>query len=236
MKGLNIRTTAITMFIGLAAIALGGCEEPTKAAQFWWNWWAVAATALATFLAVLAALFIEWFRYVFFPPQLDLSLVNPHGTLPLEFSYQSGLSSVARWYHVKVENRRRWARATDTQVCLIAVEEFDADDKPIRRETGAIPLNVRNEGLVRPGRVIGPNVEWDLCCVNSDSPEGGPLFALQTASEPPGLPRVKRKAFKMILDLQAQKHRKEFEGHSHPNKVGRSMGQRYRPNGPALGH
>jgi hypothetical protein len=194
------------MFIGLAAIALGACDAPTEDAQFWWDWWVEAATALATFLAVLAALFIDWFRYVFFPPQLDLSLVDPRGSIPLNFSYQSGLQSVSRWYHVQVENRRRWSRATDTQVCLIGVEEPNAARQFILRQTGAIPLNLRNEGPVRPGRVIGPKVEWDLCCVNRDSPPpgGGPLFALQTAFEPPGVLRVRQGPFEMILHLQAQ--------------------------------
>jgi hypothetical protein len=35
--------------------------------SFWWNWWINAAVAVATFLAVLVALFGQAFRAKFFP-------------------------------------------------------------------------------------------------------------------------------------------------------------------------
>ena len=183
-----------------------------KNAEFWWNWWVQFATALATFLAVLVALFLDWFRTRFFGPILVLQLVDPRGAPPLKDyvmipGQPIAYETVGRWYHVQVENKRRSliSRATDTQVCLVAVGIPNAAGQYVTHSTGAIPLKVRHEGVVRPGRIIGPVVEWDLCSVCRDSqPGGNPVFELQTVVAPTELTVRQDQPFRMVLTLQAR--------------------------------
>ena len=86
--------------------------DQTEARRFWWNWWVQAATAVATFLAVVAALFLDWFRARFFPPVLVLTMVEKRAPPPVK-SYvpipgqQTPFETVSRWYHVQVKNNRR---------------------------------------------------------------------------------------------------------------------------------
>lgn len=178
--------------------------------EFWWNWWVQFGTALATFMAVLAALFLDWFRAKFFPPRLVLRLVNPRGTPPVTAyvttaGQPTAFQTVSRWYHLQVENSRRMSRATDTQVCLLAVGIPNAAGQIVTRTTGAIPLKIRHEGIVRPGRIIGPSVEWDLCSVFRElQPNGPAVFELQTVVAPTDITIRTDRPFRMILTLQAQ--------------------------------
>jgi hypothetical protein len=112
--------------------------------------------------------------------------------------------TASRWYHVEVGNKRRMSRATDTQVCLIAVDEPNAAGQFVRRSTGAIPLTVRHEGIARPGRVVGSPVQWNLCSVARDSPQGGPFFALHPVVAPTDIKLQTNQPFKTAYILQAQ--------------------------------
>jgi hypothetical protein len=60
---------------------------PSPDTQFWWNWWVQLATALATFLAVVTALFLDWFRAKIFPPGLELQFVDVRGAPPVKFTH-----------------------------------------------------------------------------------------------------------------------------------------------------
>jgi len=180
--------------------------------QFWWNWFAQVAIAIATFLAVLAALFLDWFRGRFFPPQLELTLLDAAGApvvptvahkptkRPDEFEQ---IETVSRWYHVQVRNKRRFARARDAQVCLVAVEEQNAAGEYVPRTTGAIPLAPRHAGVAAPSRVLGSPIQWDLCALYRDLGEG-PVFRLTTVIAPADITVVSRQAFKMVVHLQAR--------------------------------
>ncbi len=178
--------------------------------QFWWNWWVQFGTALATFLAVLAALFLDWFRAKIFPPRLTLSLVNPRGAQPVTAYVTTAgqpiaFQTVSRWYHLKGINNRRMSKATDTQVCLLAVGIPNAAGQIVTRTTGAIPLKIRHVGIVRPGRIIGPPVEWDLCSVFRElQPNGTPVFELQTVVAPTDITVRTDQPFRMVLTLQAR--------------------------------
>lgn len=178
--------------------------------QFWWNWWVQLATAGATFLAVVVALFLDWFRARFFPPRLALRLVSARGTPPVTAfitiaGQQGTFQTDSRWYHLQVENSRRMSRATDTQVCLLSVGVPNAAGQILPRSTGAIPLKIRHEGIVRPGRIIGPSAEWDLCSIFKQVPlGGGPIFELQTIIAPTDLAVQRNQAFRMVLTFQAR--------------------------------
>ena len=173
----------------------------------WWTWIVGALTALATFLAVLAALFLDWFRARFFPPNLILSLVDRRGAPPIRTFIGNPVTfeTVSRWYHVQVINQRRMTPARDTQVYLMAVEELDAANQYIRRPTGAIPFPVRHGVFAPPGRAIGPTVEWDLCSVaRESSADGPPMFSLHTVVAPTDIVVHRTAAFSLILNLQAR--------------------------------
>lgn len=182
-------------------------------AGFWWNWWVQLATASATFLAVLAALFLDWFRARFFPPVLDLTLVDRRGAptalaviTPPGPPPQTTFQTVSRWYHVRVTNNRRMSRARDTQACLIAIELPNAAGGDVRQPTGSIPLKVKLEGVVRPGRIVGPAVEWDLCSVFKEMQAGAqnPFVQLHPIIAPTNIPTQMQGPFSMVLVLQAQ--------------------------------
>ena len=178
--------------------------------EFLWNWWVPLATAVATFLAVLAALFLNWFCARFFPPVLVLELVDRRGAPPVSAfgiftieGQQRTFQSVSRWYHVRVENKRRMSRATETQVCLVAVAMPNAAGTYITQSTGAIPLKVRHEGVVQ--RIIRPPVEWDFCSVIKEvPPNGSPVFELQTVVAPSDIIVRQSAPFRMVLTLQAR--------------------------------
>jgi hypothetical protein len=178
--------------------------------QFWWNWWVQLATAFATFLAVLVALFLDWFRARFFPPVLDLRLVDVRGAPPVKTfvmapGQQIAFETVSRWYHVQVTNKRRMTAATDVQVCLLAIETPNAAGQYVERNTGAIPFTVRHDAVVRPGRMIGPPVEWNFCSISREyEPQGGPILDLRTVVAPTDISTRMDKGFKTAFTLQAQ--------------------------------
>ena len=176
--------------------------------QFWWNWYIQLATAIATFLAVLVALFLDWIRS-FFPPNLVLISKNERGvwTDPtyMQKSGQPPFATVSRWYHVEVSNTRRWRRATDTQVYLINYEILNAAGEYVPKPPGAIPLKIRNVGFVETGRNLGPPIEWDLCSIIRESGCGeGPVLQLQVAVVPTNMIIETRQKFQVALTLQAR--------------------------------
>ena len=104
--------------------------------QFWWNWGVQLLTGVATFAAVLVALFGKWLQHKLAPPKLRISLLSEDGEktdvalvapspdgLPQQFMPQ--IISKARWYHIRVENQRRWAEVNDVRVFLLRIEERD---------------------------------------------------------------------------------------------------------------
>ena len=118
---------------------------------------------------------------------------------------QVAFQTVSRWYHLQVQNIRRMSRATDAQVCLTAVGIPNAAGQIVTRTTGAIPLKIRHEGIVRPGRIVGPPVEWDLCSVYREFlPNGPPVFELQTIVAPTDITVQNDQPFRMVLTLQAR--------------------------------
>ena len=183
--------------------------DQINAKQFWWNWWVQAATALATLLAVLAALFLDWFRARFFPPALVLTLVEQHAPPSVRAYVQipgqlAQFETVGRWYHVQVKNGRRMSPATNTRVCLIGVEIPNGAGQYVPRTAGAIPLGVRHEAG-QPGRILGPIVEWDLISVTRELHLGGqPVLRLHPVVAPTDIELIYTQAARMVLKLQAQ--------------------------------
>ncbi|HXF76019.1 MAG TPA: hypothetical protein VNN13_07995 [Methylomirabilota bacterium] len=175
------------------------------ASSFWWNWWINAAVALATFLAVLVALFGQAFRAKFFPPKLSLRLLNPDGEKAvarltwIEGGETRERMEDCRYYHLRVANSRRWSPATQVQVMLLQVEEPGPNGSLKIQWTGAIPLGWRHQQLYPASRTIGAPADVDLCSVVKNK-----WVAIHPLVTPFNLEVQRRQASTFVLVLQAQ--------------------------------
>lgn len=139
--------------------------------QFWTNWIVQAAVAIGTLAAVVVALFGKWLRAKWVPPCLQLSIENHRGTKsPCIISKQGGpaTQSESRWYHLKLENARRWSPAPGTDVLLLNLEEEDAAGRFNSIWRGAMPIKWRSFGYLPGGRTVGYPAECDLLSVVRD--------------------------------------------------------------------
>lgn len=172
---------------------------------FWWNWSAAAASAVATFSAVLVALFGQAFRDKFFPPQLSCRLLSADGertTVQLtwpEDGVSRARSEEARYYHLQISNGRRWSPAREVQVVLLQVEEPGADGRLHVTWTGAAPFSWRHQEVHSALRTIGPAADADLCNVVK-----GKWLALNLMVHPFNLESRRAKACNLVLSIRAQ--------------------------------
>src|SRR5271165_347135 len=90
--------------------------------QFWWNWAVNLAMAIATFGAVLVALFGERLWWRCFPPSLRMRVLDRYGERTIAVTQiPSGaqINEDVRFFHLRVWNqRRRWSPANQAQVYL----------------------------------------------------------------------------------------------------------------------
>lgn len=180
----------------------------TTDAQFWWNWWVAVAAAFGTITTVVVALFGQAFRTKFFPPRLALQLLSPEGErtqVRLEW-YEHGVSGVAqsrmedaRYYHLRVSNKRRWSPANNVQVFLVRVEEPGPDGDLQLKWIGDVPMRWRHQEVFPPVRPIGPAADCDLCCVVK-----GKWLELLPLIAPFNLEVKRRERCVVVLSLQAR--------------------------------
>ena len=191
--------------VGTLCLVLASCAAPSVPDQFWWNWWVSAAVAAATFFAVLAALFGP-LRSRWFPPLLNLTLLNDVG--------QSGENSYTlpdgkgerrehrRYYHVQVSNGRRLlSPAEGVQVSLVRIEEPGPGGQLQVTWAGEIPMTWQHQQINPLTRTIGHPYPCDLCSVGEDQ---GLSLALLIVSF--GLEVVvhRKEACTIVVSLQAK--------------------------------
>jgi len=171
-------------------------------------WWRVAldvAVALGTVGAVVVALFGQAFRSKFFPPKLSLTLAGEFGeatrvaVVPPEGSGQQPRQEAARYFHLRVENMRRWSPATAVHVVLLQVEEPGPDGKLQVRWTGDVPLVWRHNNVFPPYRSVGPDVLADLFSVVKNK-----WLQLHTLVIPFNLDIIRRSSTSLVLTVQAR--------------------------------
>jgi len=173
--------------------------------QFWMNWGAQIAVAVATLLAVAVALFGQAFRSKFFPPQLCAQLANPKGERTrVRLNWQEGDRPMereedARYYHLRVWNERRWSPAQQTQAVLLRVDEPDAGGVLVPVWTGDIPVGWRHQVVSPLQRTVGPEAFADICSVVK-----GKWLQLHTLIQPNNLQTIRRSACTLVLHLQAR--------------------------------
>jgi len=176
--------------------------------RFWWNWGVQAFVALATFLAVFAALFGNWFQAKIWPSALSLSLKDSTAvSVPTILELGGGTThTYSRWYHICVENKRRWIPEKDVRVFLESVEEPNSSGAFQAVWLGDVPLRWAHQTFKPFALTIGAPDIANLCSVtknqaNADGPhwlELHPLFA------PFALKVRWEGACKLALTLQAR--------------------------------
>jgi hypothetical protein len=91
------------------------------------NTFAPWASASATFLAVLVAIFGDAIRAALFKPRLTLSLFSPLGVLTPQDQWDGHGHKIGsmqtRYYHLELRNARKFSAARDAQVLIMRVEK-----------------------------------------------------------------------------------------------------------------
>lgn len=173
--------------------------------QFWLNWWVNIAVAIGTISAVIVALFGQAFRAKFFPPKLALKLIHPEGEKTKQrLTWFDGNQQKERWedvryYHVQVQNYRRWSPANQTQVFLTKLEEPGPDDDLQVTWRGDIPIGWRHQDVHPTARTIGPAADCDLCSVVK-----GKWLQLHPLVTPYNLNAQRGEKSILVLTLQAR--------------------------------
>jgi hypothetical protein len=169
------------------------------------NWWVALSAAVATFLAVLVALFGQYLRAGLFPPKLRLSILDPLGSSArVKLSYAEGStvkerSEDARYYHLLVANGRRWSPAHDVQVYLLQLEKPGPDGALNIVWTGEIPLNWRHQSVHPAVRTIGASADCDFISVVK-----GKWVELQPMIEPFNLEKRMKENGIFVATVQAK--------------------------------
>ena len=96
--------------------------------QFWLNWLVQFAVAVATFAAVIVALFGNYMHARFWPPQLKLT-PKGIGDKPIPTILTRGIeteNTLSWWCNLLVENLRSWSPARDLRVQILSLATPDS--------------------------------------------------------------------------------------------------------------
>ena len=163
---------------------------------------AMIFTAVGTVGAVVVALFGDWIRSCFFPPSLEIILLDPQGEGPVPFQDPNGtVSSKVRWYHLQVRNPRRWLRLTEIDVRILRLEEWGADGGIgwVTKWKGEAPIRCRNQDHFPTRHTVGSPVDFDICRIH----DNGNLF-LRPIIQSAGLQIKWHGSFSLKLTFQAK--------------------------------
>ena len=116
------------------------------------------ASVLATFIVAALAIWGNQLRAWLVGPQLSLSLYDPQGEA---INLTGGAKS--RFYHVRVENKRRSAHATNVRVVLTKLSGPAADGSvPVARLSGPVQLTWQHGHSLPQFATLGPALNADL--------------------------------------------------------------------------
>lgn len=146
--------------------------------QFWFNWSVGFLTAAGTVGAVIAALFGEPIRRRLAPPNLNIELSTAPGegekaatllTYPTRAKPIQPRTTVSRWRHIKVENRRRgYTTATEVRVWMVELKVQNNAGSWDTQWIGELPFGWKDQQVKLPALSMGQPDEADLCCVIKD--------------------------------------------------------------------
>src|SRR5262245_31382893 len=171
--------------------------------QFWTNFAVKTLGTLATFLAVLVALFGSRWRYRMIPPRLKIVLSSTEGMGGEVFDLdrvtnQARHLTNAVWFHIQVDNETRDTPVSGVHIFLLSIEAPDASGtfKPVWE--GNAPLGWRHDKNPQP-KTIGYGAECDLCHVLKQPP-----MVRLSPINPGQVPDTITGPCKLILTLQAR--------------------------------
>jgi len=174
--------------------------------HFWWNWWVNFGIAIATFAAVLVALFGDNIKARLFHSKLLISLRNSTGEkTKVHFNWtnekgeQEQRTEDARYYHMRVTNQARWPSSNQTQVFLQRVEQPGPDGALQIKWDGEVPMEWTHQSIYPLARTIGPDAYCDLCSVGE-----GKWIRLHPVIAPNSLEIIYRTKTVLVLSLQAK--------------------------------
>ena len=139
--------------------------------RFWMTWGVSLAAVVATFCAVMVALFGEWIRAKLFVPRLTVTLVSGSGErIPVTLTPPNGSPRIeeGRHYRIRVSNEKRWPKATQVRVHLTRLEEPGPDGQLQLKWTGEVPLRWTHQEIMPLERTVGPDATCDFCSVVKD--------------------------------------------------------------------
>ncbi len=172
--------------------------------HFWLNWGIQFLGVVATFLAVVVALFGDALRAKYFPPVLRLALADESGekttrrTVFESYGKQKHIDQDARYFHVVVTNEQRWTPVERVNVVLLGVERREASGVFRMVWSGDVPLVWRHQQAPAP-QTIGPPSHADLFSVVK-----GDGLILHPVVVPLNLQARSKEAVHLILHLQAR--------------------------------
>ncbi len=122
--------------------------------------------AIGTIGSVIVALFGNWIRLTFSPPNLIVGLLSDEGE-KIDVSNATTGQKVdeARYYHLLVSNRRRWFTATNTDVRLLQVEEPAPGGSWRTTWKATVPIHCRHQESNPLKHNIGSAMDFDICSV-----------------------------------------------------------------------
>ena len=139
--------------------------------QFWLNWYLNLAIAIATFFAVIVALFGDNIKVFFFPLKLKIRLRNSIGEFTFivskanAFGKELEMEQNARYFHLVISNKAKYSISNQTQVFLQRIEQLNEDGKIEIKWTGEVPMQWMHQSIYPIARTIGQDAICDLCYV-----------------------------------------------------------------------
>ena len=177
--------------------------------QFWWNWAVNLAMAVATFLAVLVALFAERAWKHCFPPSLRMRVLEQYGERTiLRITSQDGavIERPVRYFHLRVWNERRsWSPANQAQVYLTSVEEQAPNGQYQVVWTGNVRIRWRDQEFKSLTQTIGANQDADLVRVTEHEVSMMPILV------PNNLTATRPGACRFVMRLQVRSNEADSE-------------------------
>jgi hypothetical protein len=142
------------------------CRVVTPGQEFWWNWWPSVLLSIATFLAVLVALFGPWISAHLFRPKLSLSL-----SIDMLSSFGPPENrQPARYYYLRASSPRYWPKPTETQVFILRIDERKPNGVFQPAWTVPLPLRWMNQEIWPLARTIARDTEADFFCIAKNGP------------------------------------------------------------------
>jgi hypothetical protein len=136
-------------------------EQIIASHHFWLTTIIAIVESLATVLVFVLAIWGEPIRAYLIGPRLLITLLDPKGE---RLTLKNGQD--CRYYHLRVENKRRWSPAHNVRVLLTSLDRPAADGEvPGSRLSGPIQLKWQYGNVVPQSLTIGPAYNADLGCL-----------------------------------------------------------------------